>query len=103
MSDFKTRLAAARLPEAVTTVTIGEQAEDFRLRALPAKKFRALVAKHRNDATALATELIRVSVIDPALDDEAWTLLDERLTDEAFTALSDDAWLLNRGSKGGSR
>ena len=98
MSDFKTRLAAARLPETIATVRIGDQAEDFRLRALPAKRFRALITKHRDDVTALAVALIRLSVISPEMDDEAWQLLDAAMTDEAFQKLSDAAWLLNRGT-----
>lgn len=97
MSDFKERLAAARLPEIVETVQIGDQAEDFRLRALPAVRFRALIAQHKADVTALATALLRASVTEPQMDDEAWALLDGVMTDEAFQALSDTAWILNRG------
>lgn len=85
---------------------------DFRLRALPRPRWRALVAEHepRKDGDDIHREdqfigvntetffdaLLRVSVVDPVLDDEDWQLLGENLTDRQFDTLATAAWKLNR-------
>ena len=86
---------------------------EFRIRAMPRKQWRDLVAAHqpRKDGDdvheqdrflGVNTEtffdaLIRASVVDPELDDDDWTLLlEEKLTDRQFDAIADAAWGLNR-------
>jgi hypothetical protein len=99
-----------------------EHSDQFRLRAMPRYKFRALVAAHpprtgddgtnREDAQlgvnrdTFFPDLIRASIVEPVLDDEDWkTLLGDPddpddeglLTDRQFGDLEDAAWFLNRG------
>jgi hypothetical protein len=99
-----------------------EHTENYRLRAMPRHKFRALVAAHpprigedgevvEDDRLGLNSdtffpELIRQSVVEPKLDDEDWAWLlgtddedDEGgiLTDRQVGDLQDVAWFLNRG------
>jgi len=87
---------------------------DFRLRAMPRPQWRALIDDHpprkaddgsvdeRDKYIGVNVDdffpaLIRASVVEPELDDEDWSLLlDEKLTDRQFDALSDAAWGLNR-------
>lgn len=88
---------------------------DFRLRAHPRPKWKALLAEHqprkdpesgdvdeRDKYIGVNVEtffpaLIRASIVEPELDDEDWALLvDEKLTDRQFDQLSDAAWALNR-------
>lgn len=93
-----------------------EHTYDFRLRAMSRPDFRALVAAHPPrrdpetnepherdkyvgvDTDAFYDALIRASVVDPELDEAEWKdLLEEKLTDSQFDALSSAAWFLNRG------
>jgi hypothetical protein len=92
-----------------------EHTYTFRLRAVPKRQFRALVADHpprrdddgeplRDDAVlgvnrdTFFTALVRACVQDPQLDDGEWVeLLDEKLTDRQFMDLADAAWFVNRG------
>lgn len=112
-----------------------ENTEQYRLRALPRHEFRRLVAQHpprmdendqpnREDAQigvnrdTFFHDLIKVSVVEPHLDDEDWAWLlghtdTEReqleaegkadqieegiLTHRQFGDLEDAAWFLNRG------
>lgn len=87
------------------------------LRAMPRPEFRALIAKHppRKDGdgnfaypqdarlgvnydTCMAA-LVRLSIVDPDLDATTLDLLlDERLTDADYNALTTVAWNLNMGS-----
>lgn len=96
---------------------MSEHTDDFRLRALPRHKFRALVVAHpprvddnneirREDAVlgvnreTFFPKLIRASVVEPELDDADWEALigeDGVLTDRQFGNLEDTAWFLNRG------
>lgn len=95
--DFKTLLAGARLPERTLAVDLGGVAYDFRLRALPASKFRKLIAATKDNA-AVPAAVIRATVVDPELtDEEAADLLDEKLTDHQFELLFTAAWQINRG------
>lgn len=98
---------------------MSEASEDFRLRAMPRKRWKAFIRQHqpRKDEDGRVDErdrhigvnvdtvypaLIRASVVSPALDDEDWlTLLgddevDGVLTDRQFDELSSAAWFLNR-------
>lgn len=85
----------------------------FRLRALPRRQWRELVAAHpprRDDngkplesdtigvnADSYFDAVIRASVVEPKLTGEQWTrLLDEVLSDRQFDQLADAAWGLNR-------
>lgn len=89
----------------------------FRLRALPRRDFRALVAAHppreevdedgnkkinQDDLltganlTTLLDDLIRRSVVDPDMSSDDWDVLGEKLTDQQFDSLSNVAWGLNR-------
>lgn len=85
----------------------------FRLRALPRRQWRDLVAAHPprrgedgkvvdSDAIGVNADtyfetIIRACTVEPQLSDEQWTrLLDEVLTDRQFDTLSDAAWGLNR-------
>lgn len=160
MSDFKTLLAAAKLPERTVPVCLradlaaeherldrelqallrnppnslggdgrGELKDriraledemaaavyEFRLRALPSADFRALVRDHpprKDDDTGEVDSrdvdfgwnvetffpaLGRACIVDPELDDETWTALEEKLTDRQFDDLVKAAWRLNRG------
>jgi hypothetical protein len=92
-----------------------EFTEDFRLRALPRRQFRELVAAHpprrdpdsndpvQEDAVlgvnreTFFDALIRAAVVEPELADDEWTeLFDEKLTDRQYGDLEDAAWFLNR-------
>lgn len=160
MSNFKTLLAAAKLPERTVPVCLQgdlvaefesldralaeaerknpdslegngtgpildrmeslrtqmqEHTHEFRLRALPKPKFRALIAAHpprRNedgdsilpadsfmglDTSTFWDALIRACIVDPELDNATWTELENVLTDRQYEVLSDAAWGLNRG------
>jgi hypothetical protein len=86
------------------------------LQALPRPKFRALIDEHppRKDdggklthpedaigvnASTFFEALVRVSVVEPVLDEETLTLLiDERLDDRQWQDLTDAVWNLNRTS-----
>lgn len=94
---------------------MAEYTYQFRIRALPKPKFRAMVAAHpprrdddgdpvREDAAmgfdreAFFPALIRACTVDPVLDEAEWAeLFNERLTDRQFGDLEDAAWFLNRG------
>lgn len=95
---------------------MAENSVIFRLRALSRPEFRAMVSAHppRRDPTtndpvdrdqfvgvntdSFFDSLIRACVVEPEMDDEDWKLLlEDRLTDKQFDALSDAAWHLNRG------
>lgn len=90
-----------------------EHTEEFRLRAMPQPRFRALVAEHpprRDDEGTLDASdasigfnretffdaLLKVSVISPELDEEDWAALLEVLTDRQYNELTDAAWFVNR-------
>lgn len=85
---------------------------DFRLRALPRKKWRKLKAEHppRKDEegavhaedkwTGVNTETffplaIRACLIDPDLDESDWEVLDAKLTFNQYDTLSAAVWVLN--------
>ncbi len=179
MSDFKTKMKQARLPERTVPVCLrgdlvadhealerklkqlqdrpadgmegagvgdlveriealqadmAEATQEFRLRALPGPKYRALMAAHpprrdgdeadKGDANlgfnqvTFMPELIRLSVVEPQLDDDDWRellgdddeerarlaaagkadqVVDGLLTDRQFGDLGDTAYFLNRG------
>ncbi len=79
---------------------------DFRLRALPPKRWRDLVAAHPSadpkqqlNPDTFGPALIRVSVVDPEMSDEQWERLlsdDGILSSAQFDVLFDAAWNLNR-------
>ena len=81
---------------------------DFRFRALTRAHWHGLVAEHqprpdneRDAAIGVNTDtffeaLIRRTLVDPVLDDDAWARLSEALTDRQFDELADAAWGLNR-------
>lgn len=96
-----------------------EASEDFRLRAMPRKSWKAFIRQHqpRKDDDGRVDErdrhigvnvdtvypaLVRASVVSPVLDDEDWLALlgdvdtDGVLTDRQFDELANAAWLLNR-------
>lgn len=81
---------------------------DFRLRALPRRRWTALVAEHppragndRDTAMGLNEEtffeaMVRACVVEPTLDDEDWkTLLDDALSDAQWGQLTNAAWAVN--------
>lgn len=86
---------------------------EFRLRAVPAPKFRAFKAEHpiriedgepnKQDAVfGFDTDkgfepLTRMCLVDPELDDETWQQLMDTLTEQQFEELAAAAWYLNRG------
>jgi hypothetical protein len=112
---------------------MGEHTIDFRLRGMPRSRWKAFIADHppRKDESGAVDErdkyigvntntfgmaLVRLSVVDPDLDDEDWRILlgdteaerarreaagepveDGKLTDRQFDELSNAAWGLNRG------
>jgi hypothetical protein len=111
------RAAAERVEELRRQMQ--DATEEFRLRALPRKRWKALIALHgpRRDEDNRVDErdraigvnvdtffpaLVRASVIAPELDAEDWTALlgDEQtdgvLTDRQFDELANAAWYLNR-------
>lgn len=91
-----------------------EHTVDFRFRALPRPKWKALLAEHpprkaedggideRDKYIGVNTEtffeaMIRACCTEPALSEDVWRiLLDERLTDRQFDTLSNAGWALNR-------
>jgi hypothetical protein len=94
---------------------MAEETAEFRLRALPRKKFRELIAAHPprkdDDGNVIQRDylgvnyesffdaLIRKSIVEPAIDADTLTLLlDERLTDRQFEDFTDVVWNLNRAS-----
>lgn len=89
----------------------------FRLRALPKRDWRALVAAHpprRVDgpdgepevheddkyvgvnADTFFDAMIRACLVDPELDEQEWAHLAEVLSDKQYEALSTAAWGVNR-------
>jgi len=87
---------------------------EFRLRALPAPKFRAFKAEYPirlDDKNEPKREdlvygfnietgfepLTRLCIVDPELDDETWLQLMDTLTENQFEDLAGAAWYLNRG------
>ena len=87
---------------------------EFRLRALPAPKYRAFKAEHpprvKDDGEPEKKDLVfefnidegaeplaRMCLVDPELDDETWAQLMNALTLEQFEELAAAAWMLNRG------
>lgn len=90
-----------------------ESVYTFRLRALPGPEFRAFKAEHpiriedgeanKQDAVfgfnveTGFTPLTRMCLVDPEPDDETWTLLLAKLTENQFEELAACAWFLNRG------
>jgi hypothetical protein len=89
----------------------------FRLRALPRRAYRALMADHPPrritnsegedkiheqdqfpgvNAETFFEPLLRASIIDPELDEPTWLMLLDRLTDRQFEDLALTAFLLNR-------
>lgn len=111
------RAAAERVEELRRQMQ--ESTVEFRLRALPRQRWKALIALHspRRDEDDRVDErdraigvnvdtffpaLIRVSVVAPELDAEDWTALlgdentDGALTDRQFDELANAAWYLNR-------
>lgn len=81
---------------------------DFRLRALPRRRWTALVAAHppragneRDGMLGLNEEtffeaMVRECVVTPTLDDEDWTtLLDDALSDAQWGMLVNAAWAVN--------
>lgn len=88
---------------------------EFRLRALPGPKHRALVGDHpprRQDdgETPMVGDaevgfnpltyfpaVARACIVEPELDDDTWAELQDKLTDRQFNELATAAWLLNRG------
>ncbi len=93
-----------------------EHTYPFRLRALPRRAYRALVAAHppRKETDAEGNEkvrdedglgfnietffepLLRRAIVDPDLSDTTWDRLQETLTERQFEVLATAAWLLNR-------
>lgn len=85
---------------------------EFRLRALPRREWRELVAKHQpriedgkvnetDAALGINTEtffepMVRRCLVDPEVDDEQWFQLTEALTSRQFDTLWDASWSLNR-------
>lgn len=89
---------------------------DFRLRALPKRQWRALVAEHQPrrvdgaegpevheddkyigvNAETFFDAMIRACLVDPELDDQQWAHLLEVLSDKQYEALSSAAWGVNR-------
>jgi hypothetical protein len=89
-----------------------EHSYDFRLRALPRREWRELVAAHPArrdennkildedsmgvDSSTFFDAMIRACLVDPELDDAEWEALNAALTDRQFDDLSSAAWGLNR-------
>ncbi|WBB73230.1 hypothetical protein O7602_26680 [Micromonospora sp. WMMD1128] len=93
-----------------------DETTTFRVRAMPPPRWRAFCAEHpprkddegnidaRDRLLGVNTEtfyeaLIRVSVIDPVLDDDDWAALlgdGGVLTDRQFSDLAEAAWSVNR-------
>lgn len=86
---------------------------EFRLRALPAPKFRAFKAEHpiriedgeankQDTVFGFDTDkgfepLVCMCLVDPELDDETWAQLMDSITEQQFEELAAAAWYLNRG------
>lgn len=73
------------------------------LRALPRREWTELVAKHPPkdqsmmwDPDTFGPDLVRRSIVDPALSEDQWTKLDAKLTDAQFGELGSTALDLNR-------
>jgi hypothetical protein len=93
-------------------VQMREHTYEFRLRALPKPRWRALVAEHppRRDgdngivdsdrigvnAETFYDAIIRACLVDPELDDDEWAQLVDALTDRQYDDIADAAWSLNR-------
>jgi hypothetical protein len=90
-----------------------EHTVEFRLRARPRREFKAIVDAHPPrraedggvddrdkwmgvNADTFLDALVRVSVVEPELDEDDWATLDAALTDRQFDQLYDAAWGLNR-------
>ncbi len=85
----------------------------FRVRALPRRAFRALMAEHPPRRTETGDPdpgdaqlsinrdtffdaLLRASTVDPVLTGEQWDELLDKLTDRQYGDLTDAAWFVNR-------
>lgn len=80
---------------------------DVKLRALPRRKWRALIAEHApredNEADRLVgfnedtffDAAIRACAIEPNLDDADWDSLDGLLSDAQWNSLANAAWAVN--------
>lgn len=106
---------AAEIAEQLRALEAEMQASmwEFRLRALPAPKFRAFKAEHpiriedgepnKQDAVfGFDTDkgfepLTRMCLVDPEVDDDTWQQLMDTLTEQQFEELAAAAWYLNRG------
>lgn len=117
--DTANSLAGTGAPEIAERIQVLEaQMRDnvypLLLRALPAPQFRAFKAEHpirfdeegqpnRQDlvftfnADTGFEPLIRLSIVDPEIDDEMWAQLMSALTEGQFDKLGATAWMLNRG------
>lgn len=103
--EIAEQLEALREQMKASTITV-------KVRALPRKAFRNLVAAHppRKDeegnvrpndrigfnADTFFEPLVRASIVEPALTPERWTrLLDETLSDGQYQELASLCWLVN--------
>ena len=92
MSEFKQRRPGAGRPAIDVPVQTADGPRTFRLRALPSRRFRELVGEHEDDADAAVVAVLLACTADSDLDEAAC----EALPDEAFEALCEAAWALNR-------
>jgi hypothetical protein len=103
MGDVDPRRALA---EAIRDLErrMAQHEHDFRFRALPHRRFRALRAEHTSDGGTLDVDaflpaLIIACCVDPPIPDlAAWNALDDRLTQGQFDVLSGAAWAVNTGA-----
>jgi hypothetical protein len=95
------------------TVEMKEHTYPFRLRAVPRHVWRDLMAAHPPrekdgevlmedrltgaDRSTVFEPMVRMSIVDPALDGQQWTKLLAALTDRQFEDLTAAAWDLNQG------
>lgn len=108
MTDIGALLARARLPERTTPVQVADEVVTFRLRALPSRKWSALVDEHpprdgnRDDRVrgvnmeTFPEALLMVSIVDPVMTPAQVGHLIDTLTNAQYADLASVAWLLNR-------
>lgn len=106
---------AAEIAEHIRAIESEMQASvyEFRLRGLPAPKFRAFKAEHPiriKDDEPVKDDVIfgfnvetgfeplaRMCLIEPQFDDETWPQFMDTLTEQQFEEIAAAAWYLNRG------